>query len=50
MDFPINLKNFIRKIKGKQQFMKTIEGTDLNIQDSIMLLTFICRSVDELTF
>ena len=50
MDFPINHKNFIRKIKGKQQFMKTIEGTDLNIQDSIMLLIFICRSAYELTF
>jgi len=50
MDFPINVKNFIRKIKGRQQFMKTIEGTDLNIQDSIMLLIFICRSAYELTF
>ena len=30
--------------------MKTIEGTDHNIQDSIMLLTFICRFAYELTF
>ena len=59
MDFHINLKNFtfhinlkifIRQIKERLQFMKTIEGTDVNIQDSIMLLTFICRSADELTF
>ena len=50
MAFHINLKNFIKQIKERLQFMKTIEGTDVNIQDSIMLLTFICRSADELTF
>ena len=47
MDFHINLKNFIRQIKQRLQLMKTIEGMDLNIQVSVMLLTFICRSTDK---
>ena len=33
MDLQVILKNFIKQIKERLQFMKTIEGTYLNIQD-----------------
>ena len=36
MDFKINLKKFIKE--ERLQFMKTFEGTHLNIQYPIMLL------------
>jgi tRNA U34 2-thiouridine synthase MnmA/TrmU len=46
IDFQNNFKNFIRRIKERQQlFMKTIEGTHLNIQHSIMLLIFIASGL-----
>ena len=40
MDLQINLKISIRQINERLQFTKTIEGTHLNIQYSIMLLNF----------
>jgi hypothetical protein len=40
MDLQINLKIVTRQINGRLQFMKTIEGTHINIQYSIMLLVF----------